>query len=88
MQLKEVHIHDSITLHYFMIVCMHEHEGALTFLLIWFTFLWLWSMPLIILEYGVGRFTRKSTVESFGKLLGPSYRFMGAFQAAVGLGVG
>lgn len=62
--------------------------GALAFLLVWAMFLWLWSMPLILLEYGVGRFTRKATVESFGKLLGPGFRFMGAFQAFIGICIG
>ena len=45
-------------------------------------------MPLILLEYGVGRFTKKGTIESFGKLVGPSYRFMGAFQAMIGIFIG
>lgn len=48
-------------------------------------FLWMWSIPIILIEYGVGRFTKKGTVESFGKLLGPSYRFMGAFPAVTGI---
>ena len=45
-------------------------------------------MPLILMEFGIGRFTKKSMVESFGKLLGPSYRFMGAFQGMIGLFIG
>ncbi len=69
-------------------MCMHVYVGALVFLLVWFMFLWLWSMPIIIIEYGVGRFTKKTTVESFAKLLGPSYRFMGAFQAFMGICIG
>ena len=60
-------------------------SGALAFLLVWFFFLWMWSIPIILIEYGVGRFTRKGTTESFGKLLGPSYRFMGAFPAITGI---
>ena len=54
----------------------------------WFGFLWLWSMPIILIEYGVGRFTKKSTVESYNKLLGPAYRFMGGFQAMVAFALG
>lgn len=45
-------------------------------------------MPLILLEYGVGRFTKKATVESYGKLIGPSYRFMGAFPTMIGTFIG
>ena len=63
-------------------------SGALVFLIVWFGFLWVWSIPIILIEYGVGRFTRKAAVESFAKLLGPSYRWMGAFLAAVTLGIG
>jgi SNF family Na+-dependent transporter len=55
---------------------------------VWFGFLWLWSMPIILIEYGIGRFTKKSTVESYNKLLGPSYRFMGGFQAMVAFALG
>ena len=58
------------------------------FLLVWFGFLWIWSIPIILIEYGVGRFTNKASVESFAKLLGPSYRWMGAFLAVVTLGTG
>ena len=57
--------------------------GALTFLMVWAFFLWMWSIPILLIEYGIGRYTRKSTVESFNAMIGPSYRFMGGFQAAV-----
>lgn len=62
--------------------------GALAFLLVWFMFLWVWSIPIILIEYGVGRFTKKSTIESYSKLIGPSYRFIGGFQAFVGFCLG
>lgn len=62
--------------------------GALAFLIVWFGFLWLWSMPIILIEYGIGRFTKKSTVESYNKLIGPAYRFMGGFQAMVAFALG
>ena len=62
--------------------------GALSFLLVWFAFLWLWSIPLVLIEYGVGRYTRKTLIESFASLLGPSYRFMGAFSVVVSFCIG
>jgi len=65
-----------------------DEGGALAFLIVWAFFLWLWSIPIILIEYGVGRFTRKSVIESFATLLGPSYRFMGGFQVIVGLCIG
>ena len=49
------------------------------FLIVWCCFLWLWSIPLIILEYATGRYTRLGTVESMNELAGPSFRFMGAW---------
>ena len=51
--------------------------------MVWAFFLWMWSIPILLIEYGIGRYTRKSTVESFNAMIGPSYRFMGGFQAAV-----
>jgi NSS family neurotransmitter:Na+ symporter len=69
-------------------VLRYLFSGALAFILIWFLFLWLWSIPIILIEYGVGRFTKKSTIESYYKLIGPSYRFIGGFQAFVGFCLG
>lgn len=57
--------------------------GALSFLLVWFAFLWLWSIPVILIEYGIGRYTHKAVIESWGTLIGPSYRFLGGFPVAV-----
>ena len=74
-----------------MLICASLHTldlGALAFLIVWALFLWLWSIPIILIEYGVGRFTRKSVIESFASLLGPAYRFMGGFQVIVGLCIG
>lgn len=62
---------------------MAVSAGALSFLLVWFAFLWLWSIPVVLIEYGVGRYTRKALIESWGALLGPSYRFLGAFPVVV-----
>ena len=75
---------------YSITTCFRFHlsslsAGALVFLIVWFMFLWLWSIPIIIIEYGVGRFTKKAPIEAFAKLLGPSYRFMGAFQVVAGI---
>jgi NSS family neurotransmitter:Na+ symporter len=37
-------------------------DGAGSFLIAWVTFLFLWSIPLIIVEYVMGRTSRKGTV--------------------------
>jgi SNF family Na+-dependent transporter len=60
-----------------------EEGGALAFLLVWFAFLWLWSIPVVLIEYGVGRYTHKAPIESWGQLLGPTYRFLGGFPVVV-----
>jgi SNF family Na+-dependent transporter len=60
-----------------------EEGGALSFLLVWGAVLWLWSIPVVLIEYGVGRYTRKAVIESWGTLIGPSYRFLGGFPVIV-----
>ncbi len=56
---------------------------GLSFLLVWSACLWFWSIPVILIEYGVGRYTRKTVIESFGTLLGPAFRFLGGFVVIV-----
>lgn len=67
---------------------MYISAGALSFLLVWFAFLWLWSIPVILIEYGIGRYTHKGPVEAWGTLLGPSYRFLGGFPIIVSFCIG
>ena len=54
-------------------------EGAGAFLIAWFCCLFLFSIPLIIAEYGIGRNGRKGVIGSFVKLVGQKYGWMGAF---------
>jgi len=58
-------------------------NGGGTFLVAWVVFLLLWSVPLLILEFGMGKGTRKGAIGAFVKTLGPSYAWMGAFIAFV-----
>lgn len=44
--------------------------GAGAFLIAWLSFLILWSIPLIIAEYGIGRNGRSGIVGAFAKLIG------------------
>lgn len=53
--------------------------GAGAFLVAWITFLFLWSIPLIIAEYGIGKNGRKGIVESFALIAGKNKAWMGAF---------
>lgn len=54
-------------------------DGAGAFLFAWVICLFLFSIPLIIAEYGIGRHGRKGVVGSFIKLVGEKYAWMGTF---------
>ncbi|TDI85670.1 MAG: sodium-dependent transporter, partial [Caldithrix sp.] len=54
-------------------------NGGGSFLIPWVIFLFLWSIPLLIIEFTIGRETRYGTVGAFGKFLGKKFTWMGAF---------
>ncbi len=54
-------------------------EGAGAFLIAWVVFLFIWSIPLIIAEYGTGRNGRMGVIGSFSKLAGEKFAWMGSF---------
>ena len=54
-------------------------DGAGSFLIAWITFLFLWSIPLIIVEYVMGRTSRKGTVGAFAHFMGKPFSFLGGF---------
>jgi NSS family neurotransmitter:Na+ symporter len=54
-------------------------EGAGAFLIAWGCCLFLFSIPLIIAEYGIGRHGRKGVVGSFINLVGERFAWMGTF---------
>ncbi len=56
-------------------------NGGGSFLVAWAVFLLLWSVPLLILEFGMGKGTRKGTVGAFAKTVGPRFGWMGAWVA-------
>jgi len=58
-------------------------EGAGAFLAAWFSLLFLWSIPLIVAEYTLGRKARMSPVGAFARLVGRRFTWMGAFIAWV-----
>ncbi len=58
-------------------------EGAGAFLVAWLIFLFLWSIPLIIAEYALGRKFRAGTIGVFVKAIGKKFAWMGAFVAFV-----
>lgn len=62
-------------------------EGAGAFLLAWVVFLFLWSIPLIISEYVLGRKFRSGVIGIFIKGLGKKFAWVGSFVAFVPLAI-
>ncbi len=58
-------------------------NGGGEFLIAWIVFLFLWSIPLILLEFGMGRKTRRGPTRAFLQMMGPKWAWMGAFAAFV-----
>ena len=54
-------------------------NGGGSFLVAWVVFLLLWSIPLILVEFSLGKATRSGTVGAFGKLIGKRFAWMGAW---------
>ncbi len=66
------------------IIAMASTEsGSLTFLLAWAFFLFAWSIPLVIEEYTLGRFTKASPTVAFYKFLGSKFLWVGSWVTAV-----
>ncbi len=58
-------------------------DGAGAFLVAWIVFLFVWSVPLIIAEYALGRKGRMGVVGTFAKIAGKNFAWMGAFVGFV-----
>ena len=56
-------------------------NGGAVFLIPWMLFLVIWSLPLLIAEFGLGRGTRRGPVGAIASLLGKRYAWMGGFVA-------
>ena len=61
--------------------------GALCFLLVWFCFLFLWSIPMLLVEYGLGRYTRKGVIQSFQQFLGIKATWMALWITLVNFAI-
>jgi NSS family neurotransmitter:Na+ symporter len=56
-------------------------NGGGAFLLPWVLFLFIWSIPLLIAEFALGRGARRGVVGAFAKLLGERWAWLGGFIA-------
>lgn len=56
-------------------------NGGGSFLVAWVVFLLLWSIPLLLLEFGMGKGTRSGPIGAFAKTMGSRFGWMGAWVA-------
>jgi neurotransmitter:Na+ symporter, NSS family len=56
-------------------------NGGGSFLVAWFVFLLLWSIPLILVEFAMGKSTRSGNIGAFARIMGRGYAWMGAWVA-------
>ncbi len=54
-------------------------NGGGSFLIAWVVFLLAWSIPLILVEFALGKATRSGTIGAFGKLVGRRFAWMGTW---------
>ncbi|TVP76025.1 MAG: sodium-dependent transporter [Gemmatimonadales bacterium] len=66
---------------------MAASNGGGSFLVAWVVFLLMWSIPLLILEFGMGKGTRAGPIGAFVKTLGPKFGWMGAWIAFTACGI-
>ena len=57
--------------------------GSGAFMLVWLLFLFLWGIPLLVIEMSIGKKARKGVVGSFVELMGEKHAWMGTFIAFV-----
>ncbi len=58
-----------------------------SFLIPWLIFLFIWSIPLIIIEFSIGKKFRLGVIGAFNKGLGRGYTWMGWFVAMCTIGI-
>ena len=63
-------------------------NGGGSFLVAWVVFLLLWSVPLILAEFALGKNVRRGTVGTFATMMGDRFAWMGAWIAWVAAAIG
>ena len=63
-------------------------NGGGSFLVAWVVFLMLWSVPLILAEFALGKKMRNGTVGTFARMMGDRFAWMGAWIAWVAAAIG
>ena len=63
-------------------------NGGGSFLIAWVVFLFLWSIPLILAEWAMGKAARQGTVGTYRQFLGERFAWVGAWVAWVVAAIG
>jgi len=63
-------------------------NGGGSFLVAWVVFLLLWSVPLILAEFALGKKVRSGTVGTFAAMMGERFAWMGGWIAWVAAAIG
>lgn len=58
-----------------------------SFILLWILFLFIWSIPLLLAEFSIGKKYKKGVIGSFGLLVGKKLTWMGFFITVCTLGI-
>ena len=58
-----------------------------TFILLWILFLFVWSIPLLLSEFAIGKQFKEGVISSFGRFAGKQFVWMGFFITACTLGI-
>ena len=58
-----------------------------SFILLWILFLFIWSIPLLLAEFAIGKKFRKGVIGSFALFAGKKYTWMGFFVTICTLGI-
>lgn len=62
-------------------------NGGSAFLIAYIIFLFIWSIPLLMTEFAIGKKTRMGTIGSFKHLIGRKYAWMGAWMIFISVAI-
>ena len=62
-------------------------NGGGSFLVAWVCFLLLWSVPLLMVEFSMGKATRTGPIGAFARIMGKRYAWMGAWVAFTSIAI-
>jgi NSS family neurotransmitter:Na+ symporter len=64
-----------------------SQQGGGAFIIAWLVFLFLWSIPILSIEFSFGKKTRRGVIGAFREIAGEKLTWMGSFVAFVGAAI-